>query len=56
MVGRTVRLNGASVTVIGVMPKRFMWRGADVSLPVTFERGHVGLPAPFLVLELLERP
>ena len=21
------------------MPKRFMWRGADVYLPVTFERG-----------------
>src|SRR5262245_30092811 len=23
------------------MPKRFMWRGADVYLPVTFERGRV---------------
>ncbi len=28
-------------TVVGVMPKRFMWRGADVYLPVTFERGRV---------------
>jgi hypothetical protein len=28
-------------TVIGVMPKRFMWRGADVYLPIPFERGHI---------------
>ena len=23
------------------MPKRFMWRGADVYLPITFERGQI---------------
>ena len=37
--GRALRLNDITRTVIGVMPKRFMWRGADVYLPITFERG-----------------
>src|SRR5262249_28607891 len=27
--------------IIGVMPKRFMWRGADVYLPIPFERGRI---------------
>src|SRR5918993_1465267 len=36
-----LRLNDVERTVIGVMPKRFMWRGADVYLPVTFQRGQV---------------
>src|SRR5215471_3962053 len=41
VIGRQLRLNDKVRTVIGVMPKRFMWRGADVYLPVTFERGRV---------------
>jgi predicted permease len=41
VVGRQLRLNDKIRTVVGVMPKRFMWRGADVYLPITFERGHV---------------
>ena len=41
VVGRQLRLNDQIRTVIGVMPKRFMWRGADVYLPVVFERGRV---------------
>ena len=41
VLGRQLYLNGMSRTVIGVMPKRFMWRGADVYLPVTFQRGRV---------------
>ncbi|HSB61974.1 MAG TPA: ABC transporter permease, partial [Vicinamibacteria bacterium] len=41
VLGRELRLNGKVRTVVGVMPKRFMWRGADVYLPVTFERGRV---------------
>ena len=41
VVGRQLRLNDVSRTIIGVMPKRFMWRGADVYLPLTFERGKV---------------
>jgi predicted permease len=41
VLGRQLQLNGITRTVIGVMPKRFMWRGADVYLPVIFERGRV---------------
>ena len=41
VLGRQLRLNDVTRTVIGVMPKRFMWRGADVYLPITFERGKV---------------
>src|SRR5262249_26044193 len=39
VIGRRLRLNDVSRTVIGVMPKRFLWRGADVYLPIPFERG-----------------
>jgi putative ABC transport system permease protein len=41
VVGRQMTLNGVSRTIVGVMPKRFMWRGADVYVPVVFERGRV---------------
>jgi putative ABC transport system permease protein len=41
VVGRRLRLNDTVRTVIGVMPKRFMWRGADVYLPIRFERGRI---------------
>jgi putative ABC transport system permease protein len=41
VLGRQLLLNGTSRTVIGVMPKRFMWRGADVYLPIAFQRGRV---------------
>src|SRR6476659_4921312 len=41
ILGRQLRLNDTVRTVIGVMPKRFMWRGADVYLPTTFERGRM---------------
>src|SRR4029078_8144605 len=41
ILGRQLRLNDTVRTVIGVMPKRFMWRGADVYLPLRFERGKV---------------
>src|SRR5688500_2452584 len=37
VLGRQLRLNDINRTIIGVMPKRFMWRGADVYLPITFE-------------------
>ncbi len=39
VLGRTLTLNGVARQVIGVMPKRFMWRGADVYLPTHFRRG-----------------
>jgi putative ABC transport system permease protein len=41
VLGRRLRLNGTVRTVIGVMPKRFRWRGADVYLPIRFERGRI---------------
>ena len=39
VIGRKLRLNDKVRTVIGVMPARFMWRGADVYLPDVFHRG-----------------
>ncbi len=41
VVGRELSLNGKVRTVVGVMPERFMWRGADVYLPIVFARGAV---------------
>src|SRR5215510_13621714 len=41
VIGRQLHLNDTTRTVIGVMPKRFMWRGADVYLPIKFLRGQV---------------
>ncbi len=48
VIGRQLRLNDKIRTVIGVMPKRFMWRGADVYLPVVFEKGHPIEDVPYL--------
>ncbi len=39
VLGRKLRLNDKVRTVIGVMPSRFMWRGADVYLPDVFHQG-----------------
>lgn len=39
VLGRQLRLNGRIRTVVGVMPKRFMWRGADVYLPIILDHG-----------------
>ena len=41
VLGRRLRLNDTVRTVVGVMPKRFMWRGADVYLPIPFQRGTI---------------
>ena len=41
VIGRRLRLNDNVRTVIGVMPKRFMWRGADVYLPTALQRGRI---------------
>lgn len=38
-VGRQMRLNGVVRTVVGIMPPRFMWRGADVYIPIVFHYG-----------------
>jgi putative ABC transport system permease protein len=39
VLGRSMRLNDTVRTVIGVMPPRFMWRGADVYVPIVLRRG-----------------
>jgi putative ABC transport system permease protein len=39
VLGANLRLNDKVRTVVGVMPPRFMWRGADVYLPIVFQRG-----------------
>jgi predicted permease len=39
VIGRKLRLNDKLRTVVGVMPMRFMWRGADVYLPDVFYHG-----------------
>ena len=41
VLGQQLRLNDTLRTVIGVMPPRFMWRGADVYLPTAFQRGQL---------------
>ena len=41
VVGTELRLNGLMRRVVGIMPKRFMWRGADVYLPVVLRRGQI---------------
>ncbi len=41
VVGTELRLNERMRRVVGIMPKRFMWRGADVYLPVVLKRGEV---------------
>lgn len=39
VIGRKLRLNDVERTVVGVMPPRFMWRGADVYIPLLLRRG-----------------
>ena len=41
VLGRELKLNGVVRTIVGVMPRRFMWRGADVYVPIVFHRGKV---------------
>src|SRR5260370_18070887 len=39
IVGSTLILNGRPRTIVGVMPPRFMFRGADVYLPIAYRDG-----------------
>jgi predicted permease len=41
VLGQELNLNGRVRTIVGVMPPRFMWRGADVYLPIVYRRGQV---------------
>jgi putative ABC transport system permease protein len=37
VIGRSIELNNAKYTIIGVMPSRFGWRGAEVWIPLTLD-------------------
>lgn len=39
VLGATLVLNGRPRTIVGIMPARFMFRGADVYLPTQYRRG-----------------
>jgi putative ABC transport system permease protein len=39
VIGSTLILNGRPRTIVGVMPPRFMFRGADVYLPLSYRAG-----------------
>ena len=41
VIGRHMTLDGTVRTIIGVMPRRFMWRGADVYIPIVPRQGQV---------------
>ena len=41
VIGTELNLNGTVRTVVGVMPRPFMWRGADVYLPIILQRDKV---------------
>ncbi len=53
VLGRQMLLNETTRTIIGVMPPRFMFRGADVYLPTIFHRGQ--LPEGVRYVHLLGR-
>ena len=39
VLGSTLILNGRPRTIVGIMPPRFMFRGADVYLPIVYREG-----------------
>ncbi|HEY7304013.1 MAG TPA: ADOP family duplicated permease [Bryobacteraceae bacterium] len=50
VIGKTFTLDGAPRTLIGVMPRRFAWWGADLWIPTTINHGETDLNAPFFLL------
>ena len=36
VIGRSLQLNREDYTIIGVMPRRFMWRGGDAYVPLPY--------------------
>jgi putative ABC transport system permease protein len=47
VVGRTVAFDGVPRTIIGVMPPRFTWHGADLWIPSAVEHGTPAAGSPF---------
>jgi putative ABC transport system permease protein len=50
VVGKTFVLDGTARTLIGIMPRRFAWWGADLWIPTAITRGESDLNAPFFFL------
>ena len=50
ILGRTYILNGQPTTLIGIMPKRFAWWGADLWLPASINRAETDKNASFFFL------
>ncbi len=50
IVGKTFILDGTPRTVIGVMPKRFAWWGADIWIPAAVDRADSGPTAQYFFL------
>jgi putative ABC transport system permease protein len=58
LLNKTFKLNGMARTLIGIMPPRFSWYGADVWIPETPVRevatGYAGMPARWFLLGRLK--
>jgi len=50
ILGKTYILNGQPTTLIGIMPKRFAWWGADLWLPASINRAETDKNANFFML------
>ena len=50
ILGKVYTLNGQPTTLIGIMPKRFAWWGADLWLPTTVDRAESGQNSRFFFL------
>ncbi len=50
IIGKGFTLDGTTRTLIGIMPRRFAWWGADLWIPTTIDRGETDLNAPFFFL------
>src|SRR5580704_12085537 len=50
IIGKTYTLNGQPTTLVGIMPKRFAWWGADLWQPTFVNRADAGQNASFVFL------
>src|SRR5579875_1269420 len=50
IIGKPFTLDGKSRTLIGIMPKRFAWWGADLWIPMTVNRADTDPNTPFVFL------
>ncbi len=50
IVGRTFTMNDKPTTLIGIMPKRFAWWGADLWIPTSIDRSESGPTARYFFL------